>query len=43
LEEGKMASFLLVTTGMLQLRHAIVKKKMLLEGVPLFKFGIELG
>ncbi|XP_016459814.2 uncharacterized protein LOC107783358 isoform X2 [Nicotiana tabacum] len=49
LEEGKVASFLLATAGMLQLRHAIVKKKMLLEGllfvlvVPLLRFGIELG
>ncbi|KAK4713257.1 hypothetical protein R3W88_019164 [Solanum pinnatisectum] len=49
LEEGKTASFLLATAGMLQLRHAIVKKKMFLEGllfvlvVPLLRFGIELG
>ncbi|XP_060169924.1 uncharacterized protein LOC132600639 [Lycium barbarum] len=49
LEEGKVASFLLATAGMLQLRHAIVKKMMLLEGllfvlvVPLLRFGIELG
>lgn len=49
LEEGKVASFLLATTGILQLRYAIVKKKMVLEGlafillVPMLKLGIELG
>ncbi|KAK4358542.1 hypothetical protein RND71_020771 [Anisodus tanguticus] len=49
LEEGKTASFLLATAGMLQSRHAIVKKTMLLEGllfvlvVPFLRFGIELG
>ncbi|XP_027164375.1 GPI ethanolamine phosphate transferase 3-like isoform X2 [Coffea eugenioides] len=49
LEEGKVASFLLATTGILQLQYAIVKKKMVLEGlafillVPMLKLGIELG
>ncbi|KAL3512488.1 hypothetical protein ACH5RR_025205 [Cinchona calisaya] len=49
LEEGKVASFLLATTGILQLRHAIIKKKMILEGlafillVLMLKLGIELG
>ncbi|KAH0720084.1 hypothetical protein KY284_005114 [Solanum tuberosum] len=49
LEEGKTTSFLFATAGMLQLCNAIVKKKMLLEGllfvlvVPLLRFGIELG
>lgn len=30
-EEGRVASFLLATTAILQLRHAIMKKMMLLE------------
>lgn len=38
-----MASFLLATAGMLQLRHAIVKKKMLLEvGIPCCKFVLDM-
>lgn len=31
MEEGRVASFLLGTTAILQLRYAIIKKKMLLE------------
>lgn len=30
-EEGKVASFLLATTGIVKLRHSISRKKMLLE------------
>ncbi|CAI9113243.1 OLC1v1013816C1 [Oldenlandia corymbosa var. corymbosa] len=49
LEEGKVASFLLATTGMLQLQHALAQKALVLDGlifvllVPLLRFGIELG
>ena len=30
-EEGKVANFLLATTGIVKLRYSIMKKKMLLE------------
>lgn len=49
LEEGRVASFLLATTAILQLRHAIMKRMMLLEAlvlcllVPLLRISIELG
>ncbi|XP_042065124.1 GPI ethanolamine phosphate transferase 3-like isoform X2 [Salvia splendens] len=49
LEEGRVASFLLATTAILQLRHAIMKKMMLLEAlvlcllVPFLRISIELG
>lgn len=49
LEEGKVAGFLLATTGILQLRQAIAAKKMQSEAllfvflVPFLRFGIELG
>ncbi|KAK6116828.1 hypothetical protein DH2020_049458 [Rehmannia glutinosa] len=49
LEEGRVASFLLATTAILQLRYAIMKKMMLLEAlvlcllVPLLRISIELG
>ncbi|CAI9777096.1 unnamed protein product [Fraxinus pennsylvanica] len=49
LEEGRVASFLLATTALLQLRCAIMKKMMLLEAlalvflVPFLRFSIELG
>ncbi|RAL47464.1 hypothetical protein DM860_011202 [Cuscuta australis] len=49
LEEGKVACFLLATTGVLQLRRAIAAKKMQSEAlffvilVPFLRFGIELG
>jgi hypothetical protein len=36
-EEGKVASFLLATTGIVKLRYSIMKKRMLLEvGILLF-------
>ncbi|KAH6778295.1 Alkaline-phosphatase-like family protein [Perilla frutescens var. frutescens] len=49
LEEGRVASFLLATTAILQLRCAIMKKMMLLEAlvlcllVPFLRISIELG
>ncbi|EPS70140.1 hypothetical protein M569_04617, partial [Genlisea aurea] len=49
LEEGRVASFLLATTALLQLRIAISKKTVILEGlllcalICLLKFSIELG
>lgn len=49
LEEGKVASFLWASTAMLQLRYAIVSKKVLVEAivfvllVPVLRFGIVLG
>ncbi|KAL1561440.1 GPI ethanolamine phosphate transferase 3-like [Salvia divinorum] len=49
LEEGRVASFLLATTAILQLRHAIMKKMMLLEAlvlcllVPFLRISIELS
>ncbi|KAL6504150.1 hypothetical protein OROGR_026073 [Orobanche gracilis] len=49
LEEGRVASFLLATTAILQLRFAIMKKMMLLEAfvlcllIPLLRTGIEFG
>ncbi|KAL6573405.1 hypothetical protein OROHE_001864 [Orobanche hederae] len=49
LEEGRVASFLLATTAILQLRVAIMKKMMLLEAfvlcllIPLLRIGIEFG
>ncbi|KAL6578210.1 hypothetical protein OROMI_010538 [Orobanche minor] len=49
LEEGRVASFLLATTAILQLRFAIMKKMMLLEAfvlcllIPLLRIGIEFG
>ncbi|KAI3459896.1 hypothetical protein Pfo_016559 [Paulownia fortunei] len=49
LEEGRVASFLLATTAILQLRYATMKKMMLLEAlvlcllVPLLRISIELG
>ncbi|RVW94129.1 hypothetical protein CK203_038266 [Vitis vinifera] len=48
-EEGKVASFLLATTGILKFRNSILKKKMLLEAVVflllvfIFRLTIELG
>ncbi|CAK9165920.1 unnamed protein product [Ilex paraguariensis] len=49
LEEGKVAIFLLATTGMLCLRYSIMTKKMLLEAlalvllIPILRLTIELG
>ncbi|PIN13319.1 Glycosylphosphatidylinositol anchor synthesis protein [Handroanthus impetiginosus] len=49
LEEGRVASFLLATTAIFQLRCAIMKKRMLREAlllcllVPLLRISIELG
>uniref|UniRef100_A0A5B7CAE8 Putative GPI ethanolamine phosphate transferase 3 n=1 Tax=Davidia involucrata TaxID=16924 RepID=A0A5B7CAE8_DAVIN len=49
LEEGKAASFLLATTGILNLRYSIMKKKMLLEAmlfvllISVLRFTFELG
>ncbi|KAL2530676.1 Alkaline-phosphatase-like family protein [Forsythia ovata] len=49
LEEGRVASFLLATTAMLQLRCAIMKKMMLLEALlfvfllPFLRISIELA
>ncbi|GAA0183374.1 hypothetical protein LIER_30795 [Lithospermum erythrorhizon] len=49
LEEGKVGSFLLATTAILQLRYALMKKKMILEAIllilliPIISFGIQLG
>ncbi|GFP87162.1 GPI ethanolamine phosphate transferase 3 [Phtheirospermum japonicum] len=49
LEEGQVASFLLASTAILQLRFAIMKKMMLLEAVvlcllvPLLRISIEFG
>ncbi|XP_057776825.1 uncharacterized protein LOC130995522 [Salvia miltiorrhiza] len=49
LEEGRVASFLLATTAILQLRQAIMKKMMLSEAlvlcllVPFLRISIELG
>ncbi|XP_059635878.1 GPI ethanolamine phosphate transferase 3 isoform X2 [Cornus florida] len=49
LEEGKVASFLLATSGMLNVRYSIMKKKMLLEAmvfvllISILRFTIELG
>ncbi|KAG9138781.1 hypothetical protein Leryth_007418 [Lithospermum erythrorhizon] len=49
LEEGKVGSFLLATTAILQLRYALMKKKMILEAIlfilliPIVSFGIQLG
>ncbi|KAJ7980495.1 GPI ethanolamine phosphate transferase 3 [Quillaja saponaria] len=49
LEEGKVANFLLATTGVVKLRYSIMKGKMLLEGVMFLflstfcRFAIEVG
>lgn len=49
LEEGKVASFLLATTGIVKLRYSIMKKRMLLEAVVFLllitfcRFTIEVG
>ncbi|KAK9288254.1 hypothetical protein L1049_016704 [Liquidambar formosana] len=49
LEEGKVAIFLLATTGILNLRNSIMKRKMLLEAVvfllliSILRFSLELG
>ncbi|CAK7356607.1 unnamed protein product [Dovyalis caffra] len=49
LEEGKVASFLLATTGIVKLRSAIMKKKMQFEAVSfllltsILRFTIEVG
>lgn len=49
LEEGKVASFLLASIGMLYLRHSIMKKRMLVEAfafvllITILRFTIELG
>ncbi|XP_050271898.1 uncharacterized protein LOC126715366 [Quercus robur] len=49
LEEGKVANFLLATTGFVKLRYSIMKKKMLLEAVVFLllitfcRFSIEVG
>ncbi|XP_041007365.1 GPI ethanolamine phosphate transferase 3 isoform X2 [Juglans microcarpa x Juglans regia] len=49
LEEGKVANFLLATTGIFKLRYAILRKKMLLEAVVFLllitfcRFTIEIG
>lgn len=49
LEEGKVANFLLATTGFLKLRHSIMKKQMLLEAVTfiilvfILRISIEIG
>ncbi|KAL8487202.1 hypothetical protein ACS0TY_023757 [Phlomoides rotata] len=49
LEEGRVATFLLATTAILQLRYALMKKMMLLEAlglcllVPLLRISIEFG
>ncbi|XP_075651995.1 uncharacterized protein LOC142622418 isoform X1 [Castanea sativa] len=49
LEEGKVANFLLATTGFVKLRYSITKKKMLLEAVVFLllitfcRFSIEVG
>ncbi|KAL3621584.1 hypothetical protein CASFOL_036496 [Castilleja foliolosa] len=49
LEEGRVASFLLASTAILQLRFALMKKMMLFEAlvlcllVPLLRISIELG
>ncbi|XP_051126455.1 uncharacterized protein LOC127248244 isoform X2 [Andrographis paniculata] len=49
LEEGRVASFLLGTTAILQLHHAMIKKKTLIEAlalcllIPFLRISIELG
>ncbi|KAG2713259.1 hypothetical protein I3760_04G168800 [Carya illinoinensis] len=49
LEEGKVANFLLATTGIFKLRYTILRKKMLLEAVVFLllitfcRFTIEIG
>ncbi|XP_050208690.1 uncharacterized protein LOC126659389 isoform X2 [Mercurialis annua] len=49
LEEGKVASFLLATTGIVKLRHSILRKKMLFEAiiflllVSILRLCIEVG
>ncbi|KAK2977330.1 hypothetical protein RJ640_004073 [Escallonia rubra] len=49
LEEGKVTNFLLATTGMLYLRHSILRNKMVLEAlaflllISILKLVIELG
>eukprot|EP00257_Ricinus_communis_P021963 XP_015581561.1 GPI ethanolamine phosphate transferase 3 isoform X1 [Ricinus communis] len=49
LEEGKVASFLLATTGIIKLRYSIMKRKMIYEAVifllliSILRFSIEVG
>ncbi|KAJ4833712.1 hypothetical protein Tsubulata_038620 [Turnera subulata] len=49
LEEGKVASFLLATTGIINLRHAVMKRKMLFEATSflllifILRLTIEVG
>ncbi|KDP43914.1 hypothetical protein JCGZ_20924 [Jatropha curcas] len=49
LEEGKVANFLLATTGIIKLRYSIMKRRMLFEAVvfllliSILRFTIELG